>query len=112
MNDQQREDPVRAAPGRPAASSELLPLVYAELRRLAARSMPQEPAGDDHQPPACVHGSDPRLGELVKLRCCLGMTIAEAATALGVTPRTLNRDWVVARAWLRREWGGDESKTG
>ena len=183
-------------PPAPADSRNLLPQVYAELRRLAARSMRQEPAGHTLQPTALVHeayarlaadpgvawdgpghfyaaaaeamrrilierarrrgrakhgglarrvdadcidsveaigrdGSadpattlwlddvlarleavDPRLAELVKLRCFLGMTIAEAATALGVTSRTLNRDWAVAKAWLRREWGGDVAGTG
>ena len=49
---------------------------------------------------------DPRLHELVKLRCYLGMTIAEAAKVLGVTPRTLNRDWLVAKAWLSKELAG------
>jgi RNA polymerase sigma factor (TIGR02999 family) len=180
--------------GRPvlAASRDLLPLVYAELRRLAERSMRGEPAGHTLQPTALVHEAyarlarepgaawdgpahfyaaaaeamrrilierarrrgrlrhggatrrvdadcieaveaigggegddpaaalwldevlsrleafDPRLAALVKLRCFLGMSIAEAATALGVTSRTLNRDWTVAKAWLRKE-GGDAS---
>jgi RNA polymerase sigma factor (TIGR02999 family) len=173
----------------PRGSAELLPLVYAELRRLAARQMRREPRGHTLQATALVHeayarvagegGStwdgpghfyaaaaeamrrilierarrrarqkhggaaqrldadcldvlsgigndagqadaasvmwvdetlgrleamDPRLAELVKLRCFLGMSIAEAAAALGVSSRTLNRDWVVAQAWLRKEW--------
>ena len=181
--------PVRSAAGR--GSAELLPLVYAELRRLAAQQMRREPRGHTLQATALVHeayariagdgdgarwdgpghfyaaaaeamrrilierarrrarrkhggdsgrrmeadcldvlteiGSDtcnadaasvmwvdetlgrleqmdPRLAELVKLRCFLGMTIAEAATALGVSSRTLNRDWLVAQAWLRTQW--------
>jgi len=47
---------------------------------------------------------DARLAELVKLRCFLGMSISEAAGVLGVSSRTLNRDWLVAQAWLRKEW--------
>jgi RNA polymerase sigma factor (TIGR02999 family) len=46
-------------------------------------------------------GQDPRAAELVKLRFFVGMTTAEAATALGVSTRTLERTWVYARAWLR-----------
>jgi RNA polymerase sigma factor (TIGR02999 family) len=44
---------------------------------------------------------DPRAAELVKLRFFVGMTSAEAATALGVSTRTLERTWVYAKAWLR-----------
>ena len=193
MDDPQAE--TRAGGAASAASRDLLPLVYAELRRLAARSMRSEPAGHTLQPTALVHEAyvrlaadpgvawdgpghfyaaaaeamrrilierarrlgrvkhggerrrvdadcieaveavgrdgpadpattlwlddvlarleavDPRLAELVKLRCFLGMTIAEAATAMGVTPRTLNRDWLVAKAWLRREWEDGRSGT-
>src|SRR5437867_1931920 len=38
--------------------------------------------------------------ELVKLRFFAGLTMAEAAAALGVAPRTAHRYWVFARAWL------------
>jgi RNA polymerase sigma factor (sigma-70 family) len=44
---------------------------------------------------------DPRAAELVKLRFFVGMTNAEAATALGVSTRTLERTWIYAKAWLR-----------
>ena len=44
---------------------------------------------------------DPRAAELVKLRFFVGMTTNEAATALGVSARTLERTWVYAKAWLR-----------
>jgi RNA polymerase sigma factor (TIGR02999 family) len=47
---------------------------------------------------------DPRLAELVKLRCFLGMDISEVAAAMGLSTRTVNRDWLVAKAWLRKEW--------
>ena len=32
-----------------------------------------------------------------------GMSLEDTATALGVSPRTAQRDWIFARAWLRRE---------
>jgi RNA polymerase sigma factor (TIGR02999 family) len=44
---------------------------------------------------------DSRAAELVKLRFFVGMTGAEAAAALGVSTRTLERTWVYAKAWLR-----------
>jgi RNA polymerase sigma factor (sigma-70 family) len=44
---------------------------------------------------------DPRAAELVKLRFFVGMTSAQAADALGVSTRTLERTWVYAKAWLR-----------
>jgi RNA polymerase sigma factor (TIGR02999 family) len=46
---------------------------------------------------------DPRQAELVELRVFGGMTVDEAAAALGVSKRTAEREWTAARAWLRRE---------
>src|SRR5437667_2607714 len=43
---------------------------------------------------------DARAAELVKLRFFAGLTMEEAAQALGVTDRTARRDWRFARAWL------------
>ena len=38
--------------------------------------------------------------ELVKLRFFAGLTLDEAAAAMGIAPRTANRYWAFARAWL------------
>ncbi len=46
---------------------------------------------------------DPRQTQLVELRYFAGMTVPEAAEALGISPATVKREWTVARAWLRRE---------
>jgi RNA polymerase sigma factor (TIGR02999 family) len=46
---------------------------------------------------------DSQAAELVKLRYFVGMTMAEAATALGLAPRTAERLWTYARVWLHRE---------
>jgi RNA polymerase sigma factor (TIGR02999 family) len=49
---------------------------------------------------------DPRKARLVELRYFAGQTEAEAAAILGVTRRTVNRDWEFAKAWLSRELQG------
>jgi RNA polymerase sigma factor (TIGR02999 family) len=41
--------------------------------------------------------------ELVKLRYFVGMTLDEAADALGISPRTADNYWAHARAWLFHE---------
>jgi RNA polymerase sigma factor (TIGR02999 family) len=43
---------------------------------------------------------DPRAAALVKLRLFAGLTLDQAAAALGVSPRTADTDWRFARAWL------------
>lgn len=170
------------------AGSELLPLVYAELRRLAVRRMANERAGHTLQPTALVHDAylrlvgpdgadqnwngqahffgaaaeamrriliesarkkgrikrggefdrvtwvesqigdgspgeellavnealekleaeDPDLARLAKLRYFAGMTVPETAAALGISPRSVNRQWECARAWLYCEISGSE----
>lgn len=47
----------------------------------------------------------PRLAEVVECRYFAGYSDAETAKALGVTERTVRRDWVAAKAWLTRELG-------
>lgn len=169
--------------GDAGASSELLPLVYEELRRLAQARMAREPAGHTLQPTALVHEAylrllgdqevrwdgrghffaaaaeamrrilierararggpqrgggrtrvpldvvdlatqdDPaeilafdeaisRLEEkdadaarVVRLRFYAGLSIEEVAEVLGTSPRTVNRDWTFARAFLMRVLG-------
>jgi RNA polymerase sigma factor (TIGR02999 family) len=49
---------------------------------------------------------DERQGRLVECRFFGGMTIADTAEALGVSPATVKRDWVLAQAWLHRELEG------
>ena len=49
---------------------------------------------------------DPRKARLVELRFFAGLSIPEAAAALGVSQATVIREWAVARMWLRRELEG------
>src|SRR4051794_38159465 len=42
----------------------------------------------------------PQKAQLVKLRYFAGLTMDEAAKAMGVSPRTAGRAWAYARAWL------------
>lgn len=43
----------------------------------------------------------PRCASLVEMRFFAGMSLDEAAIALGISRRTAEREWVFARAWLR-----------
>ena len=167
------------------AAERLLPLVYDELRKLAAHRMAQEKPGQTLQPTALVHEAylrlldtkkvqkwnsrghffaaaaeamrrilvekarhkrslkaggnrhrqemtdveapdtgpkvdllalnealeklehqDKRRAEVVKLRYFAGLTIEEAALALGISTSTADSDWAYARCWLRLEMEG------
>ena len=46
---------------------------------------------------------NPQHSRIVEMRFFAGLSIEEAAQALGVSPATVKRDWAVARAWLYRE---------
>lgn len=49
---------------------------------------------------------DPRKGRVVELRYFGGLTIEEAAEALGISPETAKRDWKMAKTWLYAELTG------
>ena len=51
-------------------------------------------------------GIDERQCRLVELRFFGGLTVEEAAAALGIAPITVKRDWALARTWLYREMRG------
>lgn len=46
---------------------------------------------------------DPRCAEVVQHRFFGGLTLDETAEALGVSAKTVQREWLAARAWLRKE---------
>lgn len=174
--------------GDPKAADQLLPLVYDELRKLAAAKMAQEKPGQTLQATALVHEAwlkiagdgneqfanrrhffkaaatamqqilidnarrkqrlkhganqtgeelyesriavavpteellavdealaalaleDPQAAEVVQMRYFVGMTVPEIADALDLAPRTVDRHWAFARAWLKRTIRGSLSK--
>jgi RNA polymerase sigma factor (TIGR02999 family) len=55
---------------------------------------------------------DPGKAELVKLRYFAGLTIEQAAKALGISPATADRYWAYARAWLHQEITGGAHTSG
>ena len=174
-----------SAQGDPHAADELLPLVYDELRRLAAQKLAGEAPGQTLQPTALVHEAylrlvgkddeqhwdsrghfftaaaeamrrilveiarqkaslkrggdrdrvdvvdsllaspepredlvaldaaltklaetDKQAAELVRLRYFAGLPIREVAEILGIAPRTADRLWAFAKAWLHEEIEG------
>jgi RNA polymerase sigma factor (TIGR02999 family) len=169
------------------AGKSLLPLVYGELRRLAAQKLNQEPPGQTLEPTALVHEAYLRLlreddepnwdsrghffaaaaeamrrilvenarrkrskkhggglsrcaveeqdlaapepsedlvaldealaklaftdkvsAELVHLHYFAGLTLPQSAAVLGLSPRTVDRLWAYARAWLHQELLGSK----
>jgi RNA polymerase sigma factor (TIGR02999 family) len=172
--------------GEPHAAQQLLPLLYHELRHLAAQRLAHEPPGQTLQPTALVHevylrlvgqkakrhwdgrahffaaaaeamrrilvenarrkrtlkrggdrtrllleeaellapepredllaldealtelaATDRAAAEIVQLRYFGGLSIRSAAKALGISPRSADRLWAYARAWLRRKIKSD-----
>ncbi|UCF33872.1 MAG: sigma-70 family RNA polymerase sigma factor [Phycisphaerales bacterium] len=49
----------------------------------------------------------PRQGQIVEMRFLAGLDEREVAHVLNVTPRTIQREWRMAKAFLRRELSGD-----
>lgn len=53
---------------------------------------------------------DPQQARVVVLRYFTGLSAEETAQALGISPRTVERDWAMAKAWLRAELA-DQSRS-
>ena len=52
---------------------------------------------------------DPRQAKIVELRFFGGLTVAEVAEVLGVSKRTVEAEWTMIRAWLRRELSDEDN---
>ena len=53
---------------------------------------------------------DPRQSRVIELRFFAGLNVEETAEVMGISPKTVKRDWSVARAWLHRELRGGARK--
>jgi RNA polymerase sigma factor (TIGR02999 family) len=50
---------------------------------------------------------DARQSRIVELKCFGGLSSDETAEALELSPRTVRREWTIAKAWLYRQIYGD-----
>jgi RNA polymerase sigma factor (TIGR02999 family) len=50
---------------------------------------------------------DARQAQIVELRFFVGLSVDEVAALLGISEKTVKRDWAMARAWLQREIAPD-----
>ena len=83
------------------------------LQRL---ELPGELLGQDQQPAAVLavqtaieqlEQLDPSHARIVELRFFGGMNVEEVAEVLGQSKRTVEREWTMIRAWLRKELSSD-----
>ena len=98
-------------------------LVDAARQRATARrgsgqralTLPTDPQGTDphaadvlevHRALERLARIDERMCRVVECRFFAGMTEEETGVAVGVSSRTVHRDWLRARAWLKRELAG------
>jgi ECF sigma factor len=56
---------------------------------------------------SALEKKDPELGRLVQLRCFAGLSAEETARVMGISERTVNRDWKIARAAMLRYLEGE-----
>ena len=54
---------------------------------------------------------DSRKARVVELRYFGGLSVAETAEVLGISPETAKRDWKMAKAWLFGELSGKRDRT-
>ena len=67
-----------------------------------AGSVPSEELLAVNDALAALTLEDPQAAEVVQMRYFVGMTLPEIAEALNLAPRTVDRHWSFARAWLKR----------
>jgi RNA polymerase sigma factor (TIGR02999 family) len=59
-----------------------------------------------HESLKALEARDPRQGQIVELRFFAGLSVAETAEALAISPATVKREWNFAKVWLEREMSG------
>jgi RNA polymerase sigma factor (TIGR02999 family) len=78
----------------------------------AVLAAPDESAADDllalDQALQQLEQEDPAKARLVKLRYFAGLSIQQAADALGISPATAKRHWIYARSWLYGKLQGND----
>ena len=52
-----------------------------------------------------LNETDERAAKVIELRFFGGLSVEECAEVMGISPRTVKRDCMFARAWLRTEFG-------
>jgi RNA polymerase sigma factor (TIGR02999 family) len=67
-----------------------------------AMSVPSEELLAVNDALAALAREDPQAAEVARMRYFVGMTVPEIAAALDLAPRTVDRHWAFARAWLKR----------
>jgi RNA polymerase sigma factor (TIGR02999 family) len=84
----------------------------ADKRRTPWNETPTEDAAVDHDADRLLAVDaalrrlakwDPRLAKVVELRFFAGLTVDETAEAMGISSKTVKRDWSLARAWLQTQ---------
>ena len=61
---------------------------------------------------ATLDAASPRARQVVELRFFAGLSLAETAAVLATSVKTVQRDWLAARAWLRAEIGAADPDVG
>jgi len=87
------------------AGAEVLALDWVEIDSRAAK-LDEVLAVDEAL--ARLEQIDPQQARIVEMHYFAGMTIRETAEALQLSPRTVDREWAMAGAWLRRELSGKD----
>jgi RNA polymerase sigma factor (TIGR02999 family) len=103
-NARRKHSQKRGGDGAPAQRARL------DLDQLAATSECLDEVLDIDAALAGLAKADPQAAELVKLRYFAGLSVPQAAAALGVSPRSANFLWAYARAWLLRFLGGADAQ--
>lgn len=75
-----------------------------------AVAVPSEELLAVHEALAALAREEPEAAEVVQMRYFVGMTVPEIAVALDLAPRTVDRHWAFARAWLKRTIRGSLSQ--